>query len=140
MSDKRWWKDLLPFRLAPNWEIKWNKLENIEPDTLEESDDKWLYVFVEDMLYIETSFTYKRNKKSIKHTLAIDLGWYPEGDIKGFYHLYAILDNDWDTPIFELKTRSTQEVVEIMEKWMFEDFQSSFWALVQHKDTKAYYY
>lgn len=138
MNDKRSWKNLLPFRLAPNWEIKWNKLQNLEPDIIEQSDDAWLYVFVQDMLYMQTSFTYKWNKKSIKHTLAIDLGWCLEGDTKGAYHLYAILDNDWNTPILEFKTRSTQEVVETMEKWMFEEFQRSFWNLVQHKDTKAF--
>ena len=38
---------------------------------------------------------------TIKHTLAVDLGWYPEGDKDGEYCLVAILDNNWDCPILE---------------------------------------
>lgn len=125
---KQYWKDLLPFRVAPNWEILWNKLYDLDPDKIEEYNDAWLYVFVEDMLLMQTSYTYKRNKKLIKHTLVMDLGWYPEGDKNGTYHLYAILDDDWNSPILECKTRSIQEVVETMEMWMFEKFQRFSWA------------
>ena len=34
----------------------------------------------------------------------------------------AILDDHWNKPILELKTRSTQEVGDTMELWMFETF------------------
>lgn len=57
---------------------------------------------------------------NMKHTLAIDLGCYPEGDRNGCYHLAAILDNNWDKPILEMKTRSTQKVADTIELWLFE--------------------
>lgn len=120
MNNKKWWKQLKPFRLAPNWKVMWNKLEDIEPDNVKEDDDAWLFTFVEDMTYITTEYTYKENKKNIKHTLAIDLGWYPEGDRNGCYRLVAILDNNWNKPILKMKTRSTQKVVDTIELWLFE--------------------
>lgn len=120
MDSEKWWKQLKPFRLAPNWKIMWNKLKDIEPDHVKEDDDAWLFTFVEDMTYITTEYTYKENKKNMKHTLAIDLGWYPEGDRNGCYHLAAILDNNWDKPILEMKTRSTQKVADTIELWLFE--------------------
>lgn len=120
MDNKKWWKQLKPFRLAPNWKVMWNKLEDIEPDNVKEDDAAWLFTFVEDMTYITTEYTYKENKKNIKHTLAIDLGWYPEGDRNGCYRLVAILDNNWNKPILKMKTRNTQKVVDTIELWLFE--------------------
>ncbi|MCI9052710.1 MAG: hypothetical protein HFI05_12465 [Lachnospiraceae bacterium] len=127
MDNKKWWKSLKPFRLKSNWTIKWNKLEDIEPDEIEPEDEAWLYIFVQDMTYLVTEYTYKENKKVITHTLAIDLGWYPEGDVKGHYYLIAILDDDWNNPILELKTRNTQEVADTIEQWSFETFTDIFW-------------
>ncbi len=131
MDNKKWWKNLKPFRLDSNWTVKWNKLKDIEPDNIEQEDEAWLYTFVEDMTYLVKEDTYKENKKIITHTLAIDLGWYPDGDIKGNYRLIAILDNDWSNPILELKTRSTQEVADTIEQWVFETFTYTFWEEVR---------
>lgn len=120
MDNEKWWKQLKPLRLAPNWKVMWNKLRDIEPDNLKEDDDAWLFTFVEDMVYMTNEYTYKNNKKNVKHILAVDLGWYPEGDRNGSYHLVAILDNDWNEPILEMRTRSTQKVVDTIELWLFE--------------------
>lgn len=120
MDSEKWWKQLKPFRLAPNWKIMWNKLKDIEPDNVKEDDEAWLFTFVEDITCITTEYNHKENKKNIKHTLAIDLGWYPEGDMNSRYHLVAILDNNWNKPILEIKTRSTQKVVDTIELWLFE--------------------
>ena len=122
MESKKWWEHLKPFRLAPDWKIVWNKLRDIEPDEVGLDDDAWLYTFVQDMTYIITEHTFRENKKTVKHTLAIDLGWYPEGDINGCYHLAAILDDDWKAPILEMETRSTKKAADTMELWMFEIF------------------
>lgn len=117
---EQWWKQLKPFRLAPNWTIKWNKLADIEPDDVKQDDDAWLFIFVQDMTCMESEYTYKENQKTVRHTLVVDLGWYPEGDMEGCYELTAILDNDWNAPILEMKTRSTQEVADTIELWTFE--------------------
>lgn len=49
-----------------------------------------------------------------------EMGWYPEGNINGHYHLTAILDNNWNKPILKMKTRSTQKVADTIELWLFE--------------------
>ena len=46
MDNEKWWKQLKPLRLAPNWKVMWNKLRDIEPDNLKEDDDAWLFTFV----------------------------------------------------------------------------------------------
>jgi len=120
MDKKKWWKQRKPFRLAPHWKIMWNKLEDIEPDDIGPDDEAWLFTFVEDITYIVTESIPKKNRKTMKRTLAVDLGWYPEGDIKGCYYLVAILDKNWSKPILEMKTRSTQKVVDTIELWLFE--------------------
>lgn len=131
MNNKMWWKCLKPFRLAAGWKIIWNKLEDIEPDHVEPDDHRWGFTFVQDMTYMVTEYTYKENKQTIKHTLAIDLGWYPDGDVKGHYYLAAILDDDWNNPVLAVETRSTQEIADTMELWMFNTFTNVFWQQVR---------
>ena len=59
-------------------------------------------------------------KENPKQTVAIDLGWYPEGDSHGVYRLVAVLDDDFLNPILEFTSRSTREIVDTMEYWLFE--------------------
>jgi len=40
--------------------------------------------------------------------------------MNGRYHLAAILDNNWDKPILEMKTRNTQKIADTIELWLFE--------------------
>ena len=109
-----------PLRLPPNWTMLWNKLEDIEPEDVPQEDEAWLFTFVQDMTYLVTEYDDENSGKTVKHTLAIDLGWYPEGDREGRYRLVAILDRDWSRPVLEMETRSTREVVDRMELWLFE--------------------
>ncbi|MCI9513123.1 MAG: hypothetical protein HFF61_02165 [Oscillospiraceae bacterium] len=112
MDQKPWWKNLQPLRLRPCWSIVWNKLESLEPDDLTEDDPAWQFTLVQDILYMR--------KQSGGQTVAIDLGWYPDGDPAGAYRLEAILDDNWENPILECTSRSTREIVETMEYWLFE--------------------
>ena len=41
-------------------------------------------------------------------------------DLAGAYRLEAILDDNWENPILECTSRSTREIVETMEYWLFE--------------------
>ena len=82
----------------------WSKLESQEPETLDPEDRAWLFTYVEDMLYLM--------REGRTQTLALDLGWYPDGDPQGAYRLEAILDGNWEEPLLSLTTRSTQEVTE----------------------------
>ncbi len=59
-------------------------------------------------------------KNSDEQSVAIDLGWYPEGDPQGAYELVTILNDDWNNPLLAFTSQSTQEIVETMEDWLFE--------------------
>ena len=112
MEDKTWWKKLYPLRIQPGWSFLYNKLADLEPDNLSEDDPAWLFTLVQDILYMR--------KENRKQTVAIDLGWYPEGDPHGAYRLVAVLNDDFLNPILEYTSRSTQEIVDTMEYWLFE--------------------
>ena len=112
MNDKSWWKNLQPLRIQPGWSFLFNKLAALEPDDLSEDDPAWQFTLVQDILYMR--------KENPKQTVAIDLGWYPEGDPNGAYRLVAVLDDDFLNPILEFTSRSTREIVDTMESWLFE--------------------
>lgn len=105
------WKNLQPLRIPPGWVCIWNKLESAEPADVPEGDSAWLFTYVQDMTY------FRREGK--EYTISIDLGWYPDGDPNGAYRLEAILDDDWTHPLLSFTSRSTKEIVETMEFWMF---------------------
>ena len=59
-------------------------------------------------------------KENCRQTAAIDLGWYPDGDPYGAYRSAAVLDDDFPNPVLEFTSRSTREIVDILEYWLFE--------------------
>lgn len=119
---KKSWENLQSLRMPPGWTIGINKFENIEPNELAEDDERWLYTFTEDILWIYRTNQRKKNKQVEEQKLAIDLGWYPDGDPTGSFRLVAILNDNWAEPLLEFSSRSKQEVVERMEQWFFQEF------------------
>ena len=115
MNNKDWWKNLQPLRIPPFWELVWNKLDVLEPNNLSEDDPAWQFTLVEDILYMRQ----KREINKQVQIISIDLGWYPDGDPQGEYRLVAFLNDDIMNPILEFTSRSTQEIVETLEYWLF---------------------
>ena len=116
------WQHLQPLRIPSGWTIMINKLEDIEPEELSPEDKIWLYAYTEDILYMYTNMSRKKNKKLETQTLVIDLGWYPDSEPKGTFRLLAILNDNWENPLLEFSSRNKKEVVERLEKWLFEEF------------------
>lgn len=112
MNNKIWWKNLQPLRIQSGWSFLYNKLEDLEPDDLSEDNPAWLFTLVQDILYMR--------KENLNQKVAIDLGWYPEGDPHGAYRLVAVLDDAFLNPILEFTSRSTKEIVDTLEYWLFE--------------------
>ncbi|MBR4083771.1 MAG: hypothetical protein IKK33_05760 [Lachnospiraceae bacterium] len=119
---KKSWEDLQPLRIPPGWTIVINKLENIEPEELDVDDERWLGAFTEDILYMHTKQKRKRNKQIEEQTLAIDLGWYPDSEPTGNFRLVALLNDNWQSPLLEFSSRSKQEIIEVLEQWLFDEF------------------
>ena len=114
--------NLQPLRIPPHWTMELNKLEDIDPETLAPEDETWLFAFNEDILYLESKITRERNKQTEEQKLTVDLGWYPDGDPNGNFVLQAILNDDWLDPLMKFSSRSKDEVVKTLEKWLWKDF------------------
>ncbi len=126
MEKNKWWKRLYPIRVPSGWNMVLHKLEWIEAEELEKDDKVWLFHFVQDILYMEMTYERKVNKQVEKQVISIDLGWYPDGVPEGAYILQAILNHNWEEPLLEYKSRSTKEVVEQLEEWLYLYFSSGF--------------
>ena len=113
---------LQPLRIPVGWTVGLNKFEDIDPETLPADDEAWLSSFTEDILQIYSKLGRRRNDELEKQELIIDLGWYPEGDPDGEFTLRAIMDRDWYEPLLEFSSRSKDEIVKTLEKWLFVDF------------------
>ncbi len=135
-----YWKNLQPLRIPANWTILQHKLMNIEPEKLNKNDDKWLTMFVEDILQIERHLKRKINKKVEQQKLIIDLGWYPDGEPSGNFRLVAILNNNWEFPLLQFTSRSKKEILETLEYWLFEIFDDIHFIENENHFRKLYKY
>lgn len=111
-----------PLRIPGGWTVIYNKFEDIEPETLEPDDEKWLSAFNEDILLMNYKLVRRRNKQTEEQEIAVDLGWYPDGDPNGKFRLQAILNKDWNDPLLDFSSRSKDEIVKTLEKWLRVDF------------------
>lgn len=125
MPKKEWWKQLQPLRIPSGWTIMFNKLEDLEVETLSEEDTAWLTVFVEDIMYLYKKNKRKRKKQIEEQTISIDLGWYPDGDVNGSFRLIALLNHNWDEPLLEFSSRNKDEIVQTLEHWLFDELMSN---------------
>ena len=133
-----YWKNLQPLRIPANWTILQHKLMNIEPEKLNKNDDKWLTMFVEDILQIERHLKRKINKKVEQQKLIIDLGWYPDSEPSGNFRLVAILNNNWEFPLLQFTSRSKKEILETLEYWLFEIFDDIYFIEDENHFRKLY--
>lgn len=122
MIESEYYLSLQPLRIPPNWTMKLNKLKDIDPQTLAPDDEIWLFAFNEDIISMESVITRKQNKQSEEQKLIIDLGWYPDGEPEGNFILQAVLNEDWVDPLMKFSSRSKNEIVKTLEKWLWEDF------------------
>lgn len=114
--------NLQPLRIPPHWTMELNKLEDIDPETLSPEDETWLFAFNEDILYMHSKISRKRDKQADEQKLGIDLGWYPDGEPEGNFVLQAILNDDWNDPLMKYFSRNKDEIVKTLEKWLWKDF------------------
>lgn len=93
-----------PLRIPAGWKVILNKF--MEMETEDRPENSWVN-FTEDITYLE--------RKSERYTIGIDLGWYPDLDPEGAFHVNVILDGDWEKPFMKYVTRERKEVVTIIE-------------------------
>lgn len=98
-------------RIPPGWEVVINKF--LDADVTQYSSDNNIWMdMTQDILHIRCT-----RKKS---DIAIDLGWYPDNDPKGAFHLLVIKNGDWEKPLEEFDSRNKDDIVETMEAYLLK--------------------
>ncbi|WP_143169207.1 hypothetical protein [Vibrio quintilis] len=109
---------LVPLRIPEGWEVKWNHFYDIRAEEQIPEDGFLDYPFYEDMLYMTNQ----------GRMLAIDLGWYPDSDPEGSYHLLLLQahvdEAEFDSHVQQSITKriASQSVVYRLEKQVSYDF------------------
>ncbi len=96
---------LQPLRLKAGWEIIFNNFTEYDINKHSEDD---IIELNEDLLQL-----YHKNAN-----LIIDLGWYPNNDKDGQYILLMIKNYDWDFPLEKVISKSKDEIIDCIEKWV----------------------
>lgn len=101
--------ELQPLRLQAGWKIEFNDFTEYDMAVHGKHDSFELH---EDLLQL-------MNEKA---NLVIDLGWYPSYDVNGNYLLLFIKGYDWDSPLEKVITKSKNEIIACIEKWVDAGF------------------
>lgn len=115
------YRNFQPLRIPGGWTMVYNKFRDIDPQTLSPEDEKWLSAFNEDILLLNYKLVRKRNKQTEEQEIAVDLGWYPDGEPDGKFRLQAIMNKDWNDPLLDYSSRNKDEIVKTLEKWLWVD-------------------
>lgn len=97
---------LQPLRIPSGWEVILNKFSEIDVEDWSVDDENWMDL-TEDITYLR--------RKGRRHEIGIDLGWYPDTDPKGAFHVKVIVDGDWAKPVKEYVTRASEDIVTTIE-------------------------
>ncbi|MDE6591850.1 MAG: hypothetical protein K2K57_02145 [Oscillospiraceae bacterium] len=106
--------ELQPLRIPGGWNVKYNMFSEYDPD---KDGAEYFYELNEDLMQL-------KNKNML-----IDLGWYPEGDIKGSYKLVlvdTVKDSPFESPLEVFASRSKQEIIKKLEYWITPGFYSKY--------------
>ena len=108
--------ELQPLRLQSGWTIEFNYFTEYDLD-IHDKNIAFQYL-VEDLLRLSW---YQSGT-----TLIIDLGWYPDGNVGGNYILQMVKDGNWTLPLTEVATKSKEDVIKHIEKWVCHGFFSKY--------------
>lgn len=97
--------ELQPLRIQAGWKIEYN---NFTEYSIDIHGEKYCFELNEDLLRLTNEIA----------DLTIDLGWYPAFNLSGSYLLMLVKGDAWDKPLEQVTTRSKEEVVSCIEKWV----------------------
>lgn len=110
-------KNLMPLRIPGGWTVNYNRFENLDIDQLPPLDKDTC-----ELLSLKCDLVRERDGEVEKQELLIYLELYPNGDPDGEFALWAVMNRDWYDPLMEFSSRNKDEIVETLEKWLWEDF------------------
>lgn len=96
---------LQPLIIPTGWLVSWNQFYDLQPYSnlyIEGLPDGDIWeLFLQDLLQL----------KHINKNLILDLGWIPEADPEGSYHLELVANEDWSNPIFTYESKDKNKIV-----------------------------
>lgn len=104
--------EIQPLRISSGWTIELNNFCECDPDNC----DNFCKYLIEDLLQL----AHKR------FNLVIDLGWYPDLDPNGCFHLVLIKDFKWENPLEIFESRKPKDVIEKIEYWSNYSFYQKY--------------
>lgn len=114
----------MPLRVPAHWAVTYNQFYDVDP-VIDENSDSEFYkncdYFTQDLLQIVKTTIHNGKYAIEKYHLLIDLGYYPEGAIKGKYTLSLVKpvngEMDWENAE-EYSSKDRFEIRNQLEKWM----------------------
>lgn len=110
-------RNLQPLRIPGGWTVNYNRFEDLEIGQLPPLDKDTC-----GLLSLECDLVRERNDQVEKQELLIYLELYPNGDPNGEFTLWVVLNREWYDPLLEFSSRNKEEIVQTLEKWLWEDF------------------
>lgn len=102
---------LQPLRIPAGWEVILNKFLEFDKENYDEDNGTWINL-TQDITYLK--------RKNRQYVVGIDLGWYPDLDPNGVFHIQVIINENWSEPVLEFITRDRKEVVDIIENLLIK--------------------
>lgn len=84
---------LQPLRIPAGWEVILNKFLEFDKENYDEDNGTWINL-TQDITYLK--------RKNRQYVVGIDLGWYPDLDPNGAFHIQVIINENWSECIVPL--------------------------------------
>lgn len=97
--------ELQPLRIQAGWKTEFNNFTEYDVNV---HGEKYCFELNEDLIRLTNEAA----------GLTIDLGWYPSFDLNGSYILMLVKGDAWEKPLEKVVTRSKDEVISCIEKWV----------------------
>jgi len=111
-------KQLVPLRVPSGWMIDYNAFLDLDPNEFIDNEYEFRWEYSEDILQFSNKI----------RSRVLDLGWYPDHNPDGMFNIKLVElveDNEsqsdkWFQPIFILRTRNRNEIIEKLE-WIMQE-------------------
>lgn len=73
----------------------------------------------EDLAYEDQIFCFKEDLLQIEHKdrqYLLDVGWRPEFNLKGFFKIVVIKNDDWQNPLYEKRAANISDLKTILQE------------------------
>jgi hypothetical protein len=112
--------NLVALRIPPGWAVTYNRFYEAQLDINPETGqlDNW-HLFTNRLLNIHL-LPLQSSAINHKHSLLIEVGWLPDGDVDGAYHVALVANTERETwqQLLQYSHLERKLIVDKMAEWM----------------------